>query len=442
MPHLVLADADKVHDYVFGTQELKLIRGASELQRWLAEVHLQSLCDGEVIFAGGGRVLAEFSNASDAQAFRWRAERAFVEHAVTGTVTTESAAYEPGEFVRGLETVQEKLERRKTESRPAGRAAGNWFFVACEACGREPASEVVDDRGTERRLGAACLGRRFRNRQLEQREGEGPRPEDFETIARGSRPENYLAVTYCDMDRLGQWLAREVRTKEDYRRLSEAIDSGVKRAVRETLEEIGRNGNDVGYEILLLGGDDAVVVMRPQLIFGFVEGFYRRLGRIAGEPACSMGILIAHHQYPIAKFVEGAEQLLRNAKKERVGDAVDYAVLNESMTMTAVIGRKAGADKAFRTAKPYDVTTNGFLGLAERLTRLKEGVAASRLKEIGRLVHRPKTEALMEYGFLLLRSPESERRVLLNEIGMDLWSLRNGKECTEVADLLELWRVV
>lgn len=440
MPHLVLADADKVHDYVFGTQELKLIRGASELQRWLAEEHLRQLCNGEVIFAGGGRVLAEFLNADDAQAFRWRAERAFVQQAVTATVTTESAAYEPGEFAHGLEAVQERLERRKTEGRPGGRAAGNWFFVACEACDREPASEVVDDRGTERRLGTACLRRSLRNREVEQREG--PRAADFETIARGSRPENYLAVAYCDMDRLGRWLASEVRTKEDYGRLSEAIDSGVRRAVRETLDEIAGNRADLGYEILLMGGDDAVVVMRPQLIFAFVEGFYQRLATIPNRPACSMGILIAHHHYPIAKFVEGAEQLLRNAKKERVGDAVDYAVLNESMTMTAVMGRKAGADKAFRTAKPYDITTNGFPGLAGKLMRLKEGVSSSRLKEIGRLVHRPREEALMEYAFLLLRSPEAERRVLLNEIGMDLWSLRNGKECTEVADLIELWRVV
>jgi len=424
---------------VFGTQELKLIRGASELQRWLAEVHLRSLCDEEVIFAGGGRVLAEFSSLAEAQAFRWQAERAFVEHAVTGTITTETAAYKPGEFAQCMEAVQEKLERRKTEGRLGGSKPGNWFFAGCEACGREPAAQVVDDRGTERRLGAACIGRALRNREVEQREG--PRAADFEAIARGSRPENYLAAVYCDMDRLGRWLAK-VKNKEDYKRLSEAIDCGVKRAVRETLAEIGGRRADLGYEILLMGGDDAVVVMRPQLIFAFVEGFYQRLATIPNRPACSMGILIAHHHYPIAKFVEGAEQLLRNAKKEREGDAVDYAVLNESMTVTAVMGRKAGADKVFRTAKPYDITTIGFPGLAGKLMRLKEGVSSSRLKEIGRLVYRPREEALMEYAFLLLRSPEAERRVLLNEIGMDLWNMRNGKESTEVGDLLELWRVV
>jgi hypothetical protein len=194
------------------------------------------------------------------------------------------------------------------------------------------------------------------------------------------------------------------------------------------------------FEPLVVGGDEAIVAMAPQLVFGFVEGFFGRLSGLGKtRPGCSMGILIAHQQYPIRDFVAGAEELLRKAK-EKEGDAVDYAVLTQSMTHGVAVERSRREDGVTITGKPY--APKEFVELRGRLVALKSDVALSRLRDLARLARKPKEQAELEYCYLLQRSGESERVALLREFGAWPWKRDADDQWrTDVPDLMEMWRV-
>lgn len=69
-PHLAIADADRIHDYVFGPRALKLIRGASALQTELNKTVLPGIAaawQGKCISAAGGTVLAKFPGEEQAR---------------------------------------------------------------------------------------------------------------------------------------------------------------------------------------------------------------------------------------------------------------------------------------------------------------------------------------------------------------------------------------
>lgn len=433
--YLVLADADRIHDYIFGSHELKLIRGASRLQQILAERKLPKLArPNEVIFAGGGRILVEFNDLDSATSFQRRAEDLYRRHTVVATVTTACVEYDGSKFGYAVQRVQDLLEVRKSARFETGYTHCNWFWSACERCGREPGSLILEGRTTCQ----ACR-RRFRAGRRSP-VGSIPLPKDFGAIAAQSKPENYLALVYTDFDRLGRFLSDHGTSKADYKRWSNAIDRSVREAVNNTLARIGICDGQALFELLVLGGDDAIVAMAPQLVFDFVEGFYKQIECLgADRPHCSMGILIAHHQYPVRDFVAGAEELLRNAKK-KAGDAVDYALLTQSMTDSTVAYRDRGADGIIRSKKPF--SPQDFVELKSQLTTLKSTVASSRLRQLGRIVWLPKDQAELEYCYLLQRSAEPERTALLKVFGDRPWTKDgDGQWRSAVPDLMELWKV-
>src|ERR1039457_7013452 len=69
---LAIADADKIHDYVFSPHELRLIKGGSFLQSSLNTWELKRTaywCGGRWISANGGTVVAKFHTQVQADNF-------------------------------------------------------------------------------------------------------------------------------------------------------------------------------------------------------------------------------------------------------------------------------------------------------------------------------------------------------------------------------------
>lgn len=440
--YLVLVDADKVHDYVFSPHELKLIRGGSRLQRELAEVHLPALAQatgGVTIFSGGGRVLAKFPSEPGAMRFLNQALTEFADRTHVSSATAAMCTYLPGQFEVSLAAVQSRLERSKSSRVSPVFAPGNWFYRSCDKCGRFPASSRA-----QADTAFVCAGCRAR---LERSQREPGSPDDFEAIGRMGRPEGYLALVYLDMDRLGRLLATHATTEESYATWSRTIDESVRGAVEHALGKTGRTADgDALFEILLIGGDDAVIVMAPHLIFEFVAEFQGHLdalchGRISPRPNFSVGILIAHHHYPIRDFVQGAERLMRSAKSIRGQDSVDFCVLTQSMQEDPLSGRGYDESLARLTAKPYAVSD--FVELGQKAMRIKEGAGSSRVRQIGRILGGSKLQVEIEYGYMVARSQRAEKELLVREIG---WSpyreSADGRFDSSLGDIVELWRLV
>jgi hypothetical protein len=441
--YLAIADADKIHDYVFSPHELKLIRGGSRLQNILNRRVLPQLAresGGEVIFAGGGTVLARFADEENARRFCQAAGPAFRRRTATATVST---AFKDscGDFPKSLVGLQDLLERRKQAVSGLHFNAANPFGISCEACGRHPATFKTLDK----LVCHACRLRDDAGRRHPFAAGRLAPARDFEDIAEASRPENYLGLVYIDLDRLGRFLGDHIRTETDYRTISKAVDNAVTESVRRCSASLpaGRQGR-ASFEILLMGGDDAIVALPADRALPFVLDFDRcyaeALMPTSGRPTFSAGVVIAHHHFPIAEFMALAEDLLRSAKREK-GEArtntVDYLILSESMAeRLQEVRQRMNAGGVARTGKPY--TLEGLQRLLDDAKSLGKSVPASRLRQLYPLAFQGREQGSLRYLDLVWRSEEKARAVLLNAIGPDLWSNSGGKTLTRVCDLVEL----
>ena len=469
-PQLLILDADRIHEYVFAPRQLKAIRGGSAIQANLNRIRLfepkllsvggnvdalgkvldsPTLAGGapwEAVYAGGGTALILFRDLPDAESYRMAATRLYAEE--TGAATA-SAAFVPCSeaFKDDYDAVRRQLERAKTARCEHRFASGNPYWKVCELCGRVPAARRRRDPGGDERLAcAACLKRlRLENSERSPYLAQVPvlagtvlkPPRDFERIAARSIPENYLAVVYLDINRLGRFLsetasASVTKFRTHSTAVHETVVSGTVAGCAATAMRAG--GEEAPFEILLIGGDDAIVVMRAQDVFVFLRRFQelfesarRREDLDFRDLDFSVGIVWAHHHFPISQFLALAEELLKSAKRRPGGGfAADYLIVTEAMA--GDIGpRGEGGSR-----KPYALPE--FLALEESVAALKiAGAPRGKVHDLYRIAHLPECQATLEYYFLLSRLESKHRDMMIK---------RFPAGPAGMADLAELWDFV
>jgi hypothetical protein len=361
----------------------------------------------------------------------------------------------------------EVLELRKTARDVREGQVSSPFLKICEDCGLRPASMVEPDpEGAKRACCAACSQRREYSKQspyldeIGQLAGFGLEPNiSFENLASVSRPNNYLAFVYIDLDRLGRFLHDfGTASPESYHELSAAITSAIKGATFEgcaALCDPTVKDHHAAFEILLMGGDDAILMLPAQNVFPFLRIFHRefescagciceRFGSPAGSLTFSAAVVWAHHRYPIAQFRQRAEELLRSGKSRR-GDSVDYAVLAGGMSkdVTEEPLRKVDGQSMRRTMKPYGLTE--FLGLEETAREWKtRGIPSSKAHALYRIACEPWEQSLLDYWALYSRLEKDQQGLWDEEFQKPggIWTVRGSLRSTRAADLIEIWDFV
>lgn len=448
-PHLAIADADRIHEYVFGPRALKLIRGASALQTELNKIVLPRVAakwHGECISAAGGTVLAKFPGEDEAQGFAGEAEAEFLKQTAIATLSTAIAPYPERDFKTALDTVRERLETRKQARAQHRFDGGRPYWTGCDACGVHPASERLPDQ-------ALCQGCYIRLNSSDRTSfyPHGVRPaEDFEAIAEKAKPLGYLAMVYLDLDQLGKLFAEKAaKCETTYARLSKALDEALCQSVSAVCEGLMPSVKQAGYEILLMGGDDAVVALPAQYGLSFAALFQKEFGDRFREsappgfdvPKFSAGVLFAHHHFPISEFLRHAEDLQKSAKTLAGVDAIDYEILTSSLARGIREERReiTRRGKGFaRTMKPYTVTK--IEALLRQVGKLKSSLGSGRANRLYEIAFEEPEQAEFEYLTLLWRLDERGKSDLIDAVGSRLWAERpDGTKATKAADIAEIW---
>jgi hypothetical protein len=443
-PILAIADADRIQDYVFATQELLLITGASSLQvRCTTEVSAKTRsAGGQVLRHDGGTVVALLRENGVAQ-FETNARNVYRARTHSATTTVVSVDNVPGKFGKCYKRLQSCLEERKNSQPESGFAGGSPFWAVCETCGTSPAAGLRESE----RVCQACL---FRNRSgiAVRRDpllrGAHELPLQFEWLGQQAKPENYIALVYLDCDRLGKFVSdRLTDNPRSLRTLSRSIALAMKGSIRSaigSIESVLDNGTMFDpYRILLIGGDDAYIVLPANLAFGFVERFQeefdkRQLSNGEAEfarPTFSAGIAIAHSHYPIGELVRIAGQLIRSAKNidlKLKPDSLDYAIVTASMADDAA-ARLPGI-----TGRPYPITE--FRTFRRQLAALKATVPMNKLRALYPLSYESRLQGGIEYIDMLRRLKVCERLPLIRTVGQSLWSDARTL-AADAAELLE-----
>ncbi len=451
---LAIVDADRIHDYVFSPRSLKLIRGGSGLQAQLnLEVLVEDLSQASgsrLIYAGGGTILASFEETLAAADYCRKAQSRFRE--ATHAATASWAVSEPkGDFSEQLASVRKRLEAHKTGLQERRQPVSSTpFSKCCEACGLFAASQLqaLADGGSAYYC-AACAARSEASQQLryfgkvkgklsEQGTpcpGLAP-PRDFEALGEMAKPLGYVAVLYIDGDRLGKFLDEHAKTDNKFELWSNRIRDGMESAILGAAASLCDADTGVApFEILLLGGDDAVVVVAAQFAVPFLEAFDQAIQAIQPEQGTrfgySAGIVFCHSHFPIADGIERAEECLRSAKREG-GGRIDFEVI----TGASADEFNEGAKNA--TLRPYPI--DELFKLAAAIRSLKEsGAPRNKVTRLYELAFEQRDQAQLEYCYLLSRlSPE--HKIEFGRIFPEGFWRSNNR--TAGADVAQLWEFV
>jgi hypothetical protein len=346
----VLLDAIGIQKYIFDTNTLRIIIGASQLlAKW------QSRCKENwkrnVIVSAGGNILARFETYEDAVNFKQDA----IGKAPPG-IDVAWAIVKPKENQTDQQIMQElqkEVARFKCGDRESS-AYDRTFFEqvepGCRYCGirSKDGNEKLDPHA-EKDLPACkeCRIRYAAGKKTDSKDTaigrlwchvaekgfDPPFPSDLEELTRkeksseksGEAACDLLAVAVVDLNDMGEILRLELEKNgfEGLKHFSETLQQNIDQIFCKIADKIKDDkrwfghktkaaGNFLRLHPLLLGGDDMVLAMPAPLWPEFIENL---LGGLAekGYPACA-GVVVAKHTFPINRLVEMAEELTGSAK--------------------------------------------------------------------------------------------------------------------------------
>lgn len=508
---LVAFDTDRVKDYVFGTRTLKEIRGGSAL---LDELNRERMLDiagvpeKDVIYAngGGGLFVVETEQADDViQAVR----KAYRDETVTASITgasirlRDAVADDVGDK---LDTVRRRLRAAKDRRSEPMYPVTHPLMHFCDACGTYYASQ---QQGGDM-LCRTCLVKREKDQSLKDEikrltkpdanldpessrlwerligrlaSSEYPtagygRPEDFHSLGAVSHPRGYMGLIYADGDGMGREID-EITGLEELNRFADGIDHSVYRVVEHAIKRhlCPTSPGSWPFDILLLGGDDLVMVTRAQSAMDvaqlIVERFPEMTEEICGRRlSLSASVVLAHVNFPIGPLMGLAESGLKFAKREAArrrhkGDEVAEGLINflvvsspnhldfetyYNRTLKDEVRAQAyyqDAEMLYRTQRPY--TAQGCAQLLRRVRHLREiGMPRAKLQQLRTAVFKSRKQATIDAMMAVLRlRDEDQRQELFKLVGTDTaeklripWVKQGDRWTTPILDVVELFDFV
>lgn len=383
---LLVADTDATQSYVFESNKLPEIRGASQQLDDLNDAIRKLVEDtpgSECIYAGGGSLLA-LAPVSAAPRLVAEIEARYPRETGAATITAAYRPlppdYRPDQFGQVVTWASYWLRRRK-ESKAAPP-----FFEALPFQTRDLSSQlrpaVVDYLHTLEPLSPISYKKRAykqnRARWFERFEkalaehpawhqayyGQDPiapcNPQTIDEISQAGRPrDNFAAFVYLDGDGIGKVL-QAIHTKEQYKAVSQALDTVTSEAVFQALaahlqpawvkpsnlrtnsEECPRQGGKIGihpFEVIAIGGDDVLLIVPASVAIPIALDIGERfgqemtgqlaaiLGKTAPTVSMSAAVIMADNHTPIQLMRELAEDLLKKHAKRVSGGGIDFQIL-------------------------------------------------------------------------------------------------------------------
>ena len=140
---LAIVDAVRIHEYVFESNELEQIRGASGLLSWATEVEWKRLVHrarAKLVYCGGGNAVARFPDPATAETFCAQAIQKLRVQTVSGSAVSHVEKCRAGESFPGSETETwiDRAYAGVAQGKASGRIAADWhanpFARCCEIC--------------------------------------------------------------------------------------------------------------------------------------------------------------------------------------------------------------------------------------------------------------------------------------------------------------------
>lgn len=373
---LVALDTDHIKHYVFATDKLKEIRGASSILDHLNRRVMERLAkeyqarpvymnggSGLFLIEAGEKAANQFGKAIQDE-YRERTQGgASITYAVQDIPDSVKNAW-TDDISDTLELLRFGLAQKKEMPPDHIALVSHPFLRVCDACGSRYAetpddSEDRDPQDSERRYCAVCMGKRKEDTRIKknikglitQRKGgnahfepplpyawqrilshptlkgynipeETRRPQDFDELRGSADGKDYLALIYADGNNMGQKMS-SLRALDDIQKLAQSIDDAVYDALAEAIRQklpVNEETRLFPFDILMIGGDDVMIATSASVALDvactLASTFYERTKDNNQDCSLSVGVVLAPVKYPFGPLHDLAESTLRFAKKE------------------------------------------------------------------------------------------------------------------------------
>lgn len=529
---LLLGDVDAIKTYVYEAKGLPDIRGGSQILQDAEEavkgLFGQGLSEECLIYCGGGGLLA-LVPASQADEWRQKVQSLYLARTKAATITVVASS--PLGYVdisRGLRPYDEERVKslqgsgvaedllfshfgrekewgkRKNFGELVAYLTGRlqqekrckvWgpFWEAfpvhqrCQACGKRAAEGQDTTKEPPEWLCGICrekrdAGRQERRKVLEEFQGWlqqkggieklGQMPQDLDSLA---GPEGRIALIYADGNNVGDLLQR-APSPAAYRHLSQALSVAIQealfQALRDTFKDTDFTKGPLPFEIIAVGGDDVVVMVRAGVAWALTVNLlheferHEKIQKLMRESpstrlSLSAGVAIADVKYPVRFLLNLAEGLLKEAK--RLARDTKEGALCHLWLRAPVISERAAdllqevyerQDKSITlTARPYTLEqARRVLHEAQRFSSIPASLRHSLAEALEKGPSVSLNYALYEaarmerYGAVLQQGFVQLGKIIEPSVKTDegLWFWRRWKKgskdvwCTALLDVLEL----
>lgn len=485
---LALLEVDKIHNYIFATNELKEIRGASYL---LSEINekktkdiLQHYPNADPILSIGGVTKVIFNDENDADKFLKEMEEIYRQELVSISVTTHRETID-GDFSAALAKGEKAIRRKKESKQYSYQLNSSPYYKRCALCGIYPAECKSYYDKKNKKYDLLCLSCSVKRDKSKERleiyteikqkfEANGKVVKDFpiqfNQIGDTSRKEGYMGFIMADANRMGEKI-RNIQDPDKLKQFSNEVSKINKRclvdAIWDAFENTTLNDNLLPVNILILGGDDMVMVTTAETAIKIALEYcdkFQKATKKNPEISMSAAVVIAKDTYPINSYVALGEELLKIAKKKsreyldleddkEVG-TIDYKVVTAAFSESIKITRykkdryyEKDNNKFLLTSKPYsleDMRKLIYLG-----AKFKEKqFPRNKIKSFDKILRLGKGASILE--FLMMKSKLSNgQKDLMNEflgefdmVNLMPWRKKDDRYESNLLDLVEIYEIL
>ncbi|MCR4289098.1 MAG: hypothetical protein NUV86_02410 [Candidatus Scalindua sp.] len=498
--YLVVVDIPGIKEYVFGTDKIVEIRGASTLlKRVNEEFILKFLSEDQKlpvnkVFAGGGsgHFIVEAEEMKLVEALSKLKVHVLKESKGGFSIVSGYSEYFEEKYDESQRNAHFSLEKDKDEN-PFSYAVPihTGYIRECERCSGE-ASTFKKFHKEDADLHALCVvcaqklisGKDKKSGPWKEFSGylrdrgfDCRLPKDFEEIGAECRAKKgYTALVYADGNDMGK-IFQKIKKREEYESISNMIEKSVRDACWESIIEVSRietykqKNNVLPAAILLMGGDDLLVYLAADIAIPFAISVANKFSEKARAHnlSLSLGISFGKSHTPISIMVNQAEELLRSAKKSRLKNNqqnnttsseayIDYHLASDFNQIDVQSSRlnHLTLEGNYRTdseryylklyQKPYSLSELKVLwDSANNL--LQSGIASTKLRQFGYAPTLGKMNGTLEFLRTFTRLNYEQRGEITKALskfcgksGEILWREQKDENCdtTVLMDLIEL----
>ncbi len=339
--YLYGASVQGIQGFVFQTNELKDIVGASELVENICTEMFKSYSkNGTIVVNAAGNVKCIFSKKEDCELAVRRFPKSVMEKAPGITISQAVVMLQPDEsdFKEQVEKLEQRLHAQR--NKPLRSITyGTMAMLRSRKTGF-PAVEVVNNKGDADFLDEATYAKRECSRpdhpenstlKLAKKsfgnEGLSAKAIAYD-IGDLTDKNDWIAIIHADGNGLGQVVATKNNKPSELKDFSEKLDAATVKAAQQAFIEIVKSqdyhpsGDVVPFRPVVLGGDDMTVICRASLAMSYATSYIRHFeentlynGKEYALTACA-GIAYMKSSYPFHYGYRLAEALCEEAKKD------------------------------------------------------------------------------------------------------------------------------